>query len=123
MPTKTTTPPLMIALTTIVLQDAVIKKGDTLPGDDPRVTSRTSFFAPADTPTEQLRQLEADLLQDSATATYQHPAPPPAIRMRARKPFHAEQVTSTHRLVEKGEEFMSDDPLFIDYAAMFERAD
>jgi hypothetical protein len=118
--TSTTPAPLMVALTTIVLQDTVIHRGDRLPADHPHIAPRVNLFASADLPTEELRALEAELITDSNSATYQHPPAPPPIKMRARRAFEVEVLTSSMRRIEKGEVHFSDSDVFLDSPAEFE---
>ncbi len=121
--TETTPAPMMVALTSIHTESGLIAKGDELPATDSRVTQHSAYFAPASTSPQELRRLEGDLFAEAVADGWKPEPPPPPVRMRAKRPFHAEIITSTHRLVEKGETFMSDDPLFMDYPVYFEKAD
>ncbi len=118
--TPKTAPTPMIALETVHLEHAVIRKGDQYMSDDPIVTARPQFFIAADAPQQQVRQAQADNFAKSTEGAWQPDPPPPPIKMKATRRFVAEVVTSKNIDVAAGEEVMSNDDLFLDNPTMFE---
>ncbi len=111
----------VVALDTILCEGYEIRKGDLYPPTHPHVAAHSAYFAPADTPTKDLRQMQADLWFEATKDAYQPPPPPPPVKMRATRDF-TYQVTED-KTITKGTVVLSDDDTFVLNARHFEPVD
>jgi hypothetical protein len=102
-----------IALETVLGQDYTIRRGDMHAADDPLVKLHGRYFVRADATSSEIRRRQAELLEDSASAAYQHPPGPGPVKMRATRRIVVEIPASRTVEVTAGQEVMSDDEVFI----------
>src|SRR5438067_9409 len=85
-----------------------VRRGDRYDANAPIVQRHARMFVDADASEQTKSEARAALLPDPA-ATWQPPPPPKPVQMKATRRFVTPIVTTTDRVIEKGETIMSDD--------------